>query len=56
MTNAHCIRISMLMYYLTKGGIYEWRKELLETTADDIASIWKLKPISAGLQYYLENV
>ena len=66
------IRISMLAYYLTKGGIYEWRKNfvtklearekrkeylaLLETTADNLASIWRLKPISAGLQYYLETV
>ena len=65
------IRISMLAYYLTKGGIYEWRKNyiesqeaekrkenqsLLETTADNLAAIWKLEPIGSGLKYYLESV
>ena len=66
------IRISMLAYYLTKKGVYEWRENfiinkeaederkeyqsLLETTADNLAEIWKLNPISNGLKYYLENV
>lgn len=66
------IRISMMAYYLSKGGVYEWREKycqqdsstaerrayqsLIGDTADNLASIWKLDNISRGLEYYLEYV